>query len=187
MKSKHRLKRRSLLITIILAVVAISCENKLDLIPKSDLLTLPSLTVRDFRTIFTDSGKIQLVLTSPLMEQYDNTEIPYSEFREGIVVKFYEGHEEQEASVTANYAKYTKSDNLWELKDSVIVINEDGDKLETEVLFWDQKKDLIYSDRFVRITNEDQIVMGTGFESDPRLQRRRIRKVSATITLKDEE
>lgn len=187
MKSKHYSLKKISILAIIIPVIMISCENKLDLIPKSDLLTLPSLTVRDFRTIFTDSGKIQLVLTSPLMEQYDNTEVPYSEFRTGITVKFYEGHEEPVASVTANYAKYTKSDNLWELKDSVVVINEDGDKLETEVLFWDQKKDLIYSDRFVRITNEDQIVMGTGFESDPRLQRRRIRKVSATITLRDEE
>ena len=49
-----------------------------------------------------------------------------------------------------------------------------------------EPKDLIYSDRFVKITNEDQIVMGTGFESDPRLIRRKIKKVSATIYLKDE-
>lgn len=187
MKSTQYRLPKALLAIFIAAITATSCENKLDLIPKSDLLTLPSLTVRDFKTVFTDSGKIQLILTSPLMEQYDNNELPYSEFRKGIKVNFYEGHKEPEASVTANYARYTKSDNLWELKDSVIVINEDGDKLETEVLFWDQKKDLIYSDRFVRITNQDQIVMGTGFESDPRLQRRRIRKVSATITLRDEE
>ena len=62
-----------------------------------------------------------------------------------------------------------------------------NDKLETEVLYWDELKDLIYSDRFVKITNEDQIVMGTGFESDPRLNKRKIKKVSATIYLKDEE
>jgi hypothetical protein len=39
----------------------------------------------------------------------------------------------------------------------------------------------------VKITNEDEIVMGTGFESDSRLVKRRIKKVSATIYLKDEE
>ncbi len=184
------LKLRTLsffLIISLLSLIVLSCENKIGTIPKSDLLTLPSLSVRDFKTVYTDSGRLKLILSSPLMEQYDNTASPYMEFRLGIKVLFYEGHKEPVASVTARYAKYTKSENLWELKDSVVVINEGNEKLETELLFWDQTKDLIYSDRFVKITSADQIVMGTGFESDPRLQKRRIKKVSATIYLKDEE
>lgn len=181
--------RTFFLITCILIVswVFLSCENKIDIIPKSDLLTLPSITGREIVTVFADSGLLQLVLTSPLMEQYNNTDPAYSEFRSGLRVVFYDGHTEPVASATAKYAKYTKPDNLWEFKDSVVVVNEGNDKLETEVLYWDQSKDLIYSDRFVKITNEDQIVMGTGFESDPRLLKRRIKKVSATIYLKDEE
>ena len=172
---------------IIISGFILSCENKIDIIPKSDLLTLPSLSVKDFETVFTDSGKLQLVLFSPLMEQYNNADPAYSEFRSGLRVIFYDGHKDPVASATSKYAKYTKPDNLWELKDSVVVINEGNDKLETEVLYWDQGKNLIYSDRFVKITNEDQIVMGTGFESDPRLSKRRIKKVSATIYLKEEE
>jgi LPS export ABC transporter protein LptC len=183
---KLRTLSRDLAIAL-LFVGILSCENKIDFIPKSDLLTLPSLTVRDFETVYTDSGRLELVLTAPLMEQFNNNESPYYEFRSGIKVVFYDGRKDPAGSVTAKYAKYTKSNNLWELKDSVVVINEGNDKLETEVLYWDEIKDLIYSDRFVRITNEDQIVMGTGFESDPRLNRRRIKNVSATIYLKDEE
>jgi LPS export ABC transporter protein LptC len=167
--------------TIFLTGLIISCENKLEIIPKSDLLTLPSLTVRNFSTIFTDSGRIQLVLTSPVMEQYKNTEDPYSEFKLGILVKFYDGKEKPVGSVTSEYAKYTESTKIWELRDSVVVINEDKDMLETEILFWDQQKDKIYTDRFVKITSIDQIIQGFGFESDSKLQRRRIRKVSATI------
>jgi LPS export ABC transporter protein LptC len=170
-----------------LSTLVLSCENKIDSIPKSDLLTLPSLTVRDFETVYTDSGRLELILSASLMEQYNNIESPYYEFRSGIKVVFYDGQTEPAALVTAKYAKYTKSDYLWELKDSVVVINEGNDKLETEILYWDEQKKLIYSDRFVKITNEDQIVMGTGFESDPKLNHRRIKKVNATIYLKDEE
>jgi LPS export ABC transporter protein LptC len=121
------------------------------------------------------------------MEEYSNTESPYYEFKSGIKVIFYDGRKDPAGSVTAKYAKYTKANFLWELRDSVVVINEGNDKLETEILYWDEKKDLIYSDRFVKITNEDQIVMGTGFESDPRLNKRKIKKVSATIYLKEEQ
>lgn len=181
--------RTPLLITVIILLtgIVLSCENKIDSIPKSDLITLPSVTVREFETVLTDSGKLELIMTSPLMEKYENTALPYSEFRYGIDVVFHDGKKEAVGSVEAKYAKYNETDNLWELKDSVVVINENGDKLETEVLNWNQEKDLIYTDRFVKITKEDQIVMGTGFESDSRLVNRRIKKVSATIYFNDEE
>jgi LPS export ABC transporter protein LptC len=176
-----------LTVFIILAGLLLSCENKIDLIPKSDILTLPALTVRDFSTELTDSGKLQLVMSAPVMEQYKNTDSPYSEFTSGINVLFYDGNKEPVGSVIAKYARYTHNSNLWELKDSVIVINESGDKLETEVLNWSQEKDLIYTDRFVKITNEDQVIHGFGFESDSHLNNRKIKKVQATIYFNDEE
>jgi LPS export ABC transporter protein LptC len=171
----------------LISILLLGCDNKDEKILKTDLQNLPALTVREFETVYSDSGRIELRMRSPILEQYDNTEDPYSEFRMGIHVDVYDGKTEPTGSVTSKYAKYTKSTNVWELKDSVVVINEKSDKLETEVLYWDQAKDLIYSDRFVRFTNEDQIVMGTGFESDPHLKKRKIKKVSATIYLRDEE
>jgi LPS export ABC transporter protein LptC len=183
---KFRILYQALFILFMLLMV-LSCENKIDFIPKSDLLTLPSLTVKDFETVYTDSGRLELIMSAPLMEQYNNNESPYYEFTSGIKVVFYDGKKDPSGSVIAKYAKYTKSNSLWELRDSVVVVNEGNDKLETEELYWDEPKNLIYSDRFVKITNEDQIVMGTGFESDPRLNKRKIKKVSATIYLKDEQ
>jgi LPS export ABC transporter protein LptC len=164
-----------------------SCEKNIGKIKKNLILTLPSITVKDFNTVFTDSGKIQLIMTSPLMETYKNADVPYSEFRSGIKVIFYDGHPEPVGSVTSKYAKYTDNDKLWELKDSVVVINQTNDKLETEQLFWDQERDYIYTDRFVKMTNEDQTVLGTGFESDSKLTTRRIKNVSATIYLHEKQ
>ncbi len=174
-------------ISVFLCMMTVSCEKKIPTINKSDVLNLPSVTVKDLETVFTDSGKIQLIMVSPLWEEYTNTDSPYSEFKSGIRVLFYDGNKEPVASVSAKYAKYTDNKSLWELKDSVIAVNEANDMLETELLYWDQQKELIYTDRFVKITNEDQIVMGTGFESDSRLEKRRIRNVSATIYLTDEQ
>ncbi|MGI6339009.1 MAG: LPS export ABC transporter periplasmic protein LptC [Bacteroidales bacterium] len=164
-----------------------ACQKKIETIRVADILTLPSLTVRDFETVYTDSGKLQLILSAPLMESYNNIEEPYSEFRSGINVFFHDGKKNPVGSVKSKYAKYTENKTLWELKDSVIAVNESGDRLETELLYWDQKKELIYTDRFVKITNEDQIVQGFGFESDPRLTRRKIKNVSATIYVSDNQ
>jgi hypothetical protein len=63
--------RTTLLIAAFFTMNAIilSCENKVDLIPKSDLFTLPSITVKDSETIYTDSGKLQLIMSFPILEQ----------------------------------------------------------------------------------------------------------------------
>jgi LPS export ABC transporter protein LptC len=178
--------RAFLLLLIILTILVSSCENKIPVITKSDLLTLPSLTVKDFKTTLTDSGRVQLEMSSPLVEKYDKAEPPYAEFRTGIKVVFYNGKDSAQARVTSKYAKCTDN-NLWELRDSVVVINDKGERLETELLYWNQAKDLIYTDRFVKIKSEDQITQGIGFESDSHLNRRKILKVTADIYLPNEE
>ena len=168
------------------SIFIFSCERKIDTIKKSEILTLPSVTARGASTLFTDSGKIQLVMTFPIMETYNNVESPYSEFRSGIMVEFYDGQAEPVGYASSKYARHTDKKKLWELKDSVIIVNENKDRLETDQLFWDQDKNLIYTDRLVKITNEDQTIIGTGFESDPKLEKRKIKNVSATIYLKEE-
>jgi len=172
---------------IVIALGVFSCEKKSVEIQKIDILILPSQVGKDIKTVYTDSGKMQLVLNAPLMESYEKTENPYTEFKSGINVLFHDGQKEPVGSVSAKYAKYTDSKNLWELQDSVVAINENKEKLETELLFWDQKKNIIYTDRFVKITTEDQIIQGYGLESDPRLSKRRIKNLSATIYINEEE
>ncbi len=183
-KFKYRCK---IFIPVILVfLLLVSCEKKIDVIKNADILTFPSVTGKNIETVFTDSGKVQLILSAPLIETYSNRDEPYSEFRFGLSIAFYEGHKDPIASATAKYARYTDKKKLWELKDSVVVINEANEKLETEQLFWDEDKDLIFTDRFVKITREDQTIMGTGFESDSRLSSPEIKKVTATILLHDE-
>lgn len=174
--------------TLLVLLSFSSCKkNKLEIVSETDFMSLPSLTAKDFNTTYTDSGSVLVVMRSPLLENYANVEPPYTEFKYGMDVFFYEGSEEPSASVSALYAIYHEEKKLWELRDSVIVENETKDKLETEQLFWDQEKDKIYTDRFVKITSVDQTVMGNGFESDTRLKKRKIKKVSAVLYVEEPE
>jgi LPS export ABC transporter protein LptC len=190
-RRKSTLKNTLLISTLILkslavlfsAAVIISCDKKMDVIKKSDILSLPSLTRKNFETVYTDSAKLMLILSSPLMERYTNGQLPYSEFRNGIKVLFYDGHNKPVASFTSKYARLAEDTNIWELRDSVIAVNEKNERLETELLFWDQKKELVYTDRAVRISSEDEIVLGIGLESNPRFTNWWIKNVSATISI----
>jgi LPS export ABC transporter protein LptC len=174
-------------ITIAWCVLLISCNRKIEKVRKSDIESLPSQIVRDFVTTYTDSAKKQLEMSSPLLEHYSSHLPEYSEFRQGIKVVFYDGHPDPVGILSSRYARYEDARKLWELKDSVTAINEKNERLETELLYWDQDKNIVYTDRFVKITSEDQIIMGTGLESDPRFTKWRIRNVSAQFYIKDEK
>ena len=169
-------------LAFILIFVSLSCKRGYKIL-ELDISSLPSLTVKYDTTVYFDSGKVALKMIFPIMEQYDNSGDPYYEFNMGLYAEVFN----PSGSISSKYARYTENSNLWELRDSVVVINENEEKLETEILFWDQTKDLIYTDQFVKFTNEDQIIMGTGFQSDSHLRKRRIRGVSATIYLNEDE
>jgi len=171
------------LLLLLIPVILFSCGKKMEVIKNSDILSLPSLTRKNFETVYTDSAKLMLIMSSPQLERYTNGEKPYSEFKQGIKVLFYDGHKEPVASFTSKYARLAEDTNIWELRDSVVAVNEKNERLETELLYWDQKKELVYTDRAVRISSEDEIVLGIGLESNPRFTNWWIKNVSATISI----
>ncbi len=52
---------------------------------------------------------------------------------------------------------------------NVHVQNLKGEKFDTELLYWDQNKKRVYSDRRVRIEQPDQVIYAIGFESNEQL------------------
>jgi LPS export ABC transporter protein LptC len=166
---------------IIVALFILSCERKMETIKKSDILSLPTMTVKNDTTVYSDSSKLQLIMYSPLIERYPNLKPPYSEFKQGLRVLFFNGQSKPAGSFTSKYAKFLEDKRLWELKDSVVAVNEKNEKLETEELYWDQDKEIIYTDRFVKITYKDEIVLGIGMKSNPRFTIFSIWNVSATF------
>ncbi len=56
----------------------------------------------------------------------------------------------------------------------VDVTTAEGSRLQTEYLYWDSDQELIKSDKFVRITKDQDVITGVGLESDEHLHRIRI-------------
>lgn len=158
-----------------------SCEKKVEVINLPVVENRPTLTAENFETVYTDSGKVKLILKAPLLERYDDEESPRSEFPKGIKVLIYEGKSVPKANIASKTAKYTEKEKLWELRDSVVVIDDKGSVLQTELLYWNENKDIVYSDRHVKITDKDQISMGTGYEYDLRTGDYMIKNLSAEL------
>lgn len=164
-----------------------SCEKKVEVINLPVVQNLPTMTAHNFETIYTDSGKVQMILRSPLLERYEEEKDSRNEFPEGLHAFIYDGGPTPKVSIVSKTAKYTEKDKLWELRDSVVVINEKGSILQTELLYWNEAKEMVYSDRYVKITDKDQISMGTGYEYDMRTGNYRIKDLRSTIYIENEK
>ncbi len=117
--------------------------------------------------ICSQNGNLSYRFETPLMERYELAREPYMEFRKGIKVETYNDTTHLiESTLTANYAIFLENQKLWEAKGNVVAINAEGRTLETEQLFWDQQAERVYSNVDSKVTQQDGVIIGEGFESD---------------------
>jgi LPS export ABC transporter protein LptC len=178
--------------TILLLAVVFwgwSCQsNKPDEIKAAvDEKNHPSLSVDSLETVITDSTRIAYRFLTPEMNQYDNQEKPYTEFPRGLHLIVYNDKEEIDAQIKSQYAIFHEKDNLWELQNNVEAVNFKNEVINTEQLFWDAQKHRIYSDEFIKITTDKEILTGYGFESDEKLENYTITSISGILAIDEEE
>ena len=173
----------------ILVVMLSSCENDVEtvnLVSAPD--TLPVEIIRDMEVIQSEYGKIQFVLSSPLLERYDGDD-PYIEFPEGVKIVFYDSLQIIKSELTANWGISWEKRKVMEAKNNVVVINhETQEQLNTEHLIWNKNDKLIHSDVFVKITTPDKTIYGeNGMEADEKFNSWKLKKVRGDIMVDKNE
>ena len=166
----------------------VSCErNNIEKINEiTSELDVPEIAITNTEIIITKNALIEVKVISPQINRYTNVEEPYTEFPKGLYVEFYDSIQKVTSYIKANYCIYDETEELWTAQNDVVSVSEQGDTLNTEYLVWNQKKQKIYSDRYVRITNQDGIIHGKGFEADQDLTNWKIKKTSGTISVDNE-
>lgn len=169
-------------IVVLSAIVLFSCEN--------DIATINSLTskektpdesAKDVSIIYSDSGMINFVLNSPVLDKYYSNE-SYIEFPKGIKILTYGDSNIVINTLTANYAINFESRKMMEAKSKVVIKNlQTNEIIETEHLVWDQLNHKIFSDVFIKRTNADGIMYGDGFDADEKFSKYTIRNPRATL------
>jgi LPS export ABC transporter protein LptC len=135
---------------------------------------------------YTKNGNASFKLNTSKMLRFDGEE-PYIEFPSGVELHSFESEGEQDAYLKADYAIQHLSDQLIEAKGNVLLQNVKGEKLETEYLIWDEVRELIYTEEFVKITKQRQVIMGEGFESDIYFSEYTLKKSRGIINLEHAE
>ena len=154
------------------AVMLFSCKNDMEEINRvaGDEI-LPEMTGTNLEMIYTDSARIKYKVITPEYLKMSEGEEKYEEFPQGLHAISYDTDGKEIGSITCKYAKKLEDEQLWEARNEVVVVNAEGKKLETELLYWDTQKQIIYSDRYAKLSADGQIIEGNrGFKSDQDLK-----------------
>lgn len=165
-----------------------SCKNDLQEIRSLDFSdTLPDLTAYEIEMLYSENAEIQIKLISPKLVRIGG-EKPYSEFPDGFLVLFYDSLNQVKSTISADYGINYEKDNLMEARYNVIIENlQKNEKLNTEELFWDQDKAIIYSNKFVKLTRDEEIITGDGLLADQGFEQVEIKNPRGLIEFDEEE
>ncbi|HRH64882.1 MAG TPA: LPS export ABC transporter periplasmic protein LptC [Bacteroidia bacterium] len=131
----------------------ISCENdlnKVKLYGKGE--KAPSESAKNIKILYSDSARVQVEVTAPVLDRYES-ENPYIEMTKGLRAIFYDSQLNVKSRLDADYGIRSEREQKMEARKNVVVVNQKGDRLNTEHLIWDEKKQKLLSDEFVKNNN----------------------------------
>lgn len=166
-----------------------SCENDLEKIRTvTSIDGIPDASGKLYEILYSDSFRLRVRILAPEIERYMRVEEPYIKFPRGMTAYFYNDSLEIEAYIKARDVVYYEKEYLWEAKNNVEGRNlANGNQINTEHMFWDERSDLIYSNTRSRIVNTDGTFYGeNGFEAKQDLSWYRLKKSKGVVNLKDE-
>jgi LPS export ABC transporter protein LptC len=126
----------------------------------------PVMSAHTINLLFSDCGKIEARLVSPLMNRYEG-ESPYLEFPEGFKIYMFDSLQQISTTITGNRGIRRENARTMEAWGKVVVRNEKkNEQIDTEHLIWDENRHKIWSDVKVKITRPDQVLFGNRMESN---------------------
>ena len=170
------MRRFPFFLMIFLLGMTLACkeEKKVDISRTLDSASMPTMSTRNISTLISDSGITQYKIISPLWNIYDQAEVPYWSFPEGLYLQKFDADYNVIATVAADSAKYFKNERLWRLEGDVEMTKFPDELFLSPRVFWDQRKQQLHSDTFIHIENATHIIEGQGFVSDENLSKYRI-------------
>lgn len=147
--------------------------------------SLPSMKTLGVTTLVSDSGITRYKIITEEWEIYDKKNPPYWAFEKGVYLEKFDSLFHIDASIKADTAYYYEKKKLWELRGNVHIRSQRGDKFDTDLLFWDEKQEKVYSDKFISIEQEDKVITGYGFESNQQMTEYQIYDNTGVFTVED--
>ena len=142
-------------VMVVAIALLFSCEDNSQALKEMNMDRQdPLATAKNIRMVYTDSLKIQAILTAPKHVDYTNLSFRYAEFPEGLKVIFFD-NDGNENEVLADYGILYDETKLIDLKGNVQLKSHDGSILTTNQLFWDSENEWLFTEQPFTFNDQD--------------------------------
>lgn len=169
-----------------------SCVNDLDEVNSLFEKTEPGVEVAtDIEMLYSDSAVVRVRITGPRLLRHLDNQNARDEFPDGIHVDFLERDGTVSSTLDADHANRFIRDKKVVVRSgsdkekTVILQNILGEKLETSELIWDEAKNRIYTEKFVKITKPEEIIFAYGFTANQDFSEYELKRVVARLKADD--
>jgi len=148
-----------------MVLLILSCAIKET--PKPIIYDGPLTQGEDVEMLYTEKDLIKVKMKAKKVNDLQNGD---REFPEGIYLEFFDETGKLTSTLIANQAYYFKQEDKWRGRGKVEVKNiEKNQQLNTEELFWKPETKKIFTEKFVTIRTESEILYGTGLDATENL------------------
>ncbi|WP_235816425.1 LPS export ABC transporter periplasmic protein LptC [Bacteroides ihuae] len=173
--------------TIVVLLIFSSCSGKQkqlgEAITERD--SLPMMKTLGVTTLISDSGVTRYRVKTEEWLIFDKKKPSYWAFEKGVYLEKFDSLLHVDASIKADTAYYYDKQKLWKLMGHVVVKNLQGNKFNTELLYWNQATEKVYSDKFIRIEQPDKVILGHGFDSNQQMTIYTIHNIEGVFYMED--
>jgi LPS export ABC transporter protein LptC len=161
-------------------VLSTGCEEKIKPMAGGGMSSASMPTQESWNTTvtFTDSGMVKAVLKTGHLSVFENSRTTLLD--SSVHVDFFDELGRHSSVLTSRSGKVDETTNNLEAEGNVVVKSDSGVVVRTEKMKWDNARQLILSDEFVRITSPKEQLQGRGFESDQNLRNYKIFHVTGS-------
>ena len=140
----------------------------------------------DIRMTYTDSAKVKAILTAPINLDYTHLSFMYSEFPEGLKIIFY-NDDNEENTVVADYGILYNQTRIVDLQGNVVLLSNDGSRLETSQMYWDSEKEWLFTERPFDFENEDYDLEAIRLDTNKEFSKFQTGKLTGTILVEEQK
>jgi len=117
----------------------------------------------DLVMLYSETAQVKIRLKAKKLWEYENGD---REFPEGIFMEFFDENGDISSTLRADEAYFYKEENKWRGRGDVEIRSlENNQQLDTEELFWKPGEQVMYTDKFVTITENGEVMSGTGMRA----------------------
>jgi len=140
----------------------------------------------DIRMTYTDSAMVKAILTAPINTDYTHLSFKYSEFPEGLKIIFYNDNNE-ENTLVADYGILYNQTRIVDLQGNVVLLSNDGSRLETSQMYWDSEKEWLFTEQPFIFKSENEDIAATRLDTNKEFSKFQTGKLSGTILVEEQK